>query len=168
MEQVALAISVAAVILSCLLGIRTLTLARQANAMPMLVDLFTEHRGARLSEARRFVYRYLSSADVTNGLDSLPDEARELVRELGCFYDNMGALVAHGIVDVDAVSGYLGGAIVPVWEAMMPLVEAERARRTVHYDPSRWQAYFENLYLLVKNQPPDQARKRQKRWHLRD
>ncbi|MFF0366949.1 hypothetical protein [Micromonospora sp. NPDC005087] len=166
MEQAALAISIIAVALSGLIGWRALTLARHANAVPTLVDLFAEHRGAHLSRARRFVYRELSSFDLTKGLDGLPDEAREMVRELGCFYDNLGALVAHGIVDVHAVSGYLGGSIVPVWEAMLPLVEAERATRTVHYDRERWQAYFQNLYLLVKEQPPGDARMHQSLWRL--
>jgi hypothetical protein len=65
------------------------------------------------------------------------------------------------------VSGYLGGSIVPIWETMLPLVEAERARRTVYYDPRRWQAYFENLYLLVKELPPGPARARQRLWRIR-
>jgi hypothetical protein len=122
------------------------------------------HRLLRLGIEPR--YRELADHDLEKGLDGLPAEGRELVRELGCFYDNMGALVAHGIVDIELVAGYLGGSIVPVWEAMRPLVEAERAARTVHYDATRWQAYFENLYVLVKEQTPGNVRSRQKRWRL--
>jgi hypothetical protein len=167
MEQTALAISIIAVVLSSIVGLRALRLSRQANAMPMLINLFSEHRGARLSRARRFVYRDLANLDVSQGLEGLPEEARELVRELGCFYDNMGALVAHGMVDLETVSGYLGGSIVPIWEAMLPLIRAERASRTIFYDPSRWQAYFENLYLLVRGRPPAEARRRQELWRLK-
>ena len=68
-----------------------------------------------------------------------------------------------GGVPVGAGPGVSAARRVVYRDLMLPLVEAERAIRTVHYDPSRWQAYFENLYLLVKDQSPAKARMRQRR-----
>jgi len=82
------------------------------------------------------------------------------------FYDNLGALVAHGIVDIAPVSGYLGGSVVMVREKVRPLVEAERNRRTNSTVSARWQMYFENLYCLVLENPPEEAREAQGLWRL--
>jgi hypothetical protein len=43
---------------------------------------------------------------------------------------------AHKHVDVEPVSGYLGDAIVGVWQEMEPLIHAERAFRGPTTDPA--------------------------------
>ncbi|MEU6674205.1 hypothetical protein [Streptomyces sp. NPDC046925] len=69
-------------------------------------------------------------------------------------------------MDIEPVSGYLGGSVLSVWEHMEPLVRAERARRrqSALPDPERWQAYFENLYHLVKEMPAERARAKTQLW----
>src|ERR1041384_7629454 len=104
MELAALAISIVALTTSVLLGWRALMLSRQSNTMPVLIDLFREHRSDRLASARQFVHHQLGDYDLTKGLSELPEEKQTLVRELAWFYDNLGALIAHGIVDVAPVS----------------------------------------------------------------
>ncbi|WP_162931320.1 hypothetical protein [Streptomyces sporangiiformans] len=45
---------------------------------------------------------------------------------------------------------------------------AQRTRRAQNAlpDPNRWQAYFENLYHLVRETPAEQARVRTQLWRL--
>jgi hypothetical protein len=148
------------------LGWRALRLARHSNTMPVLIDLFREHRSERLAEARKFIHNDLGECDASRGLDGLPERGQDLLRDLGWFYDNLGALVAHGVVDLDAVSGYLGGSVVASWNAVRAVVLAERAKRQGFDDPDRWQIYFENLYELVQQLPPERARSSQKLWRL--
>ena len=95
-------------------------------------------------------------------------DCRDLVRELAWFYDNLGALVAHGVIDIEPVSGYLGGSVISVWERLEPVVLAERARRAGNGmpDPNRWQEYFENLYHLVREVPADRSRAQTRLWRL--
>jgi hypothetical protein len=113
------------------------------------------------------VYQELSDFDLAAGLSALPADQRELIRELTCYYDNLGALVAHGVVDVDIVAGYLGSAIVSVWETASPLIKAERTHRNqVTYDHQRWQLYYENLYHLIRTRTPDAARAGQRLWRI--
>ena len=124
---------------------RAVRLSRHSNTMPVLIDLFKEHRGERLARARNFIHNELSDCDLSRGLDGLPSEGRELLRDHAWSYDNLGALVTHGVIDLDAVSGYLGGSVTSCWKAVRPIVLAERAQRERYDDPNRWQIYFENL-----------------------
>lgn len=64
-----------------------------------------------------------------------------------------GAMVAHQIVDLKPISRYLGGSVLDMWTALQQLVVAERYRRRVASDPSRWQRYFEYLALQGGSQP---------------
>lgn len=56
MEVFALVVSFLALLVSVATSFRQLRLARHANAVPVLVDLFREHRSERLAQAREFVY----------------------------------------------------------------------------------------------------------------
>lgn len=168
MEIAALVVSVLALGVSGAVSLRQLRLTEHANTLPVVVDLFREHRSVRLARARTFVHEELPECDLSLGLAGLPEEGRDLVRELAWYYDNLGALVAHGVVDIEPVSGYLGGSVISVWEHMEPLVAVERARRgqSALPDPNRWQEYFENLYHLVRETPAEQARARTQLWRL--
>ena len=141
-------------------------LSRQSKTMPVLIDLFREHRSERLADARYFVQHELAEYDLTKGLSELPAEKQTLTRELAWFYDNLGALVTHGIIDVSPLSGYLGVSVLAVWEKMRPLIETERIKRQDSLDPQRWQIYFENLYHLIQEMPPEKARSTQRLWRL--
>lgn len=114
-----------------------------------------------MADARRFVYRELHKHDLSLGLDGLPAEDREAVRDLMCFYDNLGAIVAYDVIDVDPVVGYIGGSVTDMWTALEPLIASERRIRQVS-DPSRWHVYFEELVNVVRAHPPVLSRVRQR------
>lgn len=148
---------------------RQSVIARQANQMPVLVDLFREHRSDTLAKTREYVRALHTDAfDPDQGLAGLPQDMQVPVRELMWFYDNLGALVAHGIIDLDPVAGYLGGSVVGCWAKLEPLVLAEREerRRNGSTDPYRWQEYFENLNALVRGHGPERARRDLRLWRL--
>ncbi|OQQ13666.1 hypothetical protein B0675_25695 [Streptomyces sp. M41(2017)] len=167
-EIAALIVSAVALLVSGVVSLRQIRLTEHANTLPVLVDMFREHRSDRLAEARQVVHEKLPGYDLSLGLAGLPDNERFLVRELAWFYDNLGALVAHGVVDIEPVSGYLGGSVITVWESLQPLVQAERSKRANNAlpDPNRWQQYFENLYHLVRATPAADARRRTQLWLL--
>lgn len=166
MALAAVIISILAVMTSVILGWKALTLARHSNTMPVLIDLFREHRSERLGDARHFVYFDLPKCDLSRGMDGLPDDKKSLVRELAWFYDNLGTLVTHGVIDIEPVSGYLGQSVLVYWERMQSLIQAERKKRQGQYDQERWQIYFENLYHLIRELPPEKARSAQRMWRL--
>jgi hypothetical protein len=166
---VALGISLVSVAAGYYFGRRQTVTARQANQMPVLVDLFREHRSETLAKTREFVRTFADDEfDLAQGLAGLPTDMQVPVRELMWFYDNLGALVSHGIIDLGPVAGYLGGSVVGCWAKLAPLVEGERdkRRRDADTDPDRWQEYFQNLDLLVRKRGPEQARRDLKLWRL--
>ena len=133
--------------------------AHDANQIPAFVDLFREHRSDRLADARTFVASVLQNYKVgERGLAALPRSRRGQVRDLLWFYDNVGALVAHGIVDCAPVSAYLGGSALLIWEKAKPLIEAERRSRESQGASAEWQLYFENLVALVEQTSPRYSR----------
>jgi hypothetical protein len=158
LEIAGLLVAVVALLVSLAGSQGQLRLARHANVVPVLVDVFREHRTQTLADARRFVYTEISNHDLSLGLQGLPEDKRESVRQLMWYYDNLGTMVAHQIIDLPPVAGYLGGNVVDMWKALRPMVEAERDIRTAASDPTRWQWYFEYLASEVSALPPDSAR----------
>lgn len=163
-EGIAIGIALTSLVVSAVLGRRSIILARHANSVTTLVDLFREHRSDYLASAREFAYTELHQYDISSGLEGLPPEKRKMVRDLAAYYNNLGALVAHGVVDIAPVSGFLGGSVLTVWEKLSPIIDVERARRSSFHDPHGWQRYFENLYLLLREQRPEQALRKQHLW----
>ena len=140
---------------------------RRANAMPVVsLDSFREHRGVRFSDARTCVFARLPQHDPSDGLDALPREDKELVRGLAWFHDNLGALVAHNVVDPKPVSACLKGlvisAVTSAREHIEPFVAVERAKRADSSDRERPQVRFGNLYLPVEESPPRRSRSAEK------
>ena len=157
--------SVFALLISIFVALRQFRLGRETNTLPVLVDLFREHRGPRLAEARAVVRQLQEDqVDLKGGLSSLPRHEREMVRELAWFYDNVGVLVAHKVVLADPIIGYLGGSVVAVWETLEPLIAEERRARSGLPDALPWQEYFEMLYKLAKGESPAMARERARGW----
>src|SRR5581483_10915979 len=72
----------------------------------------SQHRSARLTDARRMVLseETLATQDASQGFAAFDEPDRALVLDLVFFYDNLGALVVHDIVDVQLIAGYLGGS----------------------------------------------------------
>jgi hypothetical protein len=167
MAIASLVVSVVALMLAGVASELQRRASRRANNLPVLIELFREHRDPRLARARELVYRELRQADLSAGLNSIADpDERQQVLDLCWFYDNLGALVAHGVIDLDPVSGYLGGSVMEIWDIVQPMVLAERSRRSSFRDPSRWQEYFENLYHLVTKRSPATARAASPSWAL--
>ncbi|MEU3290377.1 DUF4760 domain-containing protein [Streptomyces longwoodensis] len=167
MDVAALAVSITALMATVIASLRQLRLARHANTLPAVVGLFQEHRGPQLARARHVVVNELSGRDLSEGLSAVPEKHRQLILDLCWFYDNIGALVAHGVVPLAPVSGYLGGSVIETWKVVEPMALAERRKRQQlgFRDPERWQAYYENLYHLVLQAPPDEARLDAEEWH---
>ncbi|WP_410659598.1 hypothetical protein [Amycolatopsis sp. lyj-112] len=151
MQLAALLISIMALLVSATAVRRQIRLSRHSNSMPVLVDLFREHRSDYLARARHLVVHELSGDDLRSGLNGLPQDRRLQVRDLLWFYDNLGVFVVHKLIDVPMVAGYLGGSVIDVWEKLMPLIEADRLNRAAagRADHERWLEYFEYLYNVV-------------------
>lgn len=160
MEIAAVVVSVLALCVSGTISLRALRISRHQNETRILIELFTEHRSPHLAAARVYVHEQLRQFNPAEGLEAIPADKRDMVRDLAWFYDNLGVLVHHDVVDLAPISGYLGGSVLDVWPKMRPFVLAEREKRRIAgtTDPTRWQAYFEMLHDRISKLPPEQAR----------
>ena len=149
MQLTALILSLLAFAVSLGVARQQLSLARHANSLPVLTAMFKEHRDPELADVRSFLHQAAGTADPTMGFAAFGDR-RQGVLQLAWYYDNLGALVAHDVIDVAPVAGYLGGAMLDVWRILEPFIITERASRSSSPDAGRWQQYFENLAVVVR------------------
>jgi hypothetical protein len=89
MQLAALGISILALLVSVAAVRRQIQLSQHSNSIPVLVDLFREHRSDYLAKARSLVIYQLSDSDLGSGLAGLPEDQRRQVRDLIWFYDNL-------------------------------------------------------------------------------
>jgi hypothetical protein len=144
--------------------------ATKASRLPATVDLFREYRSYEMVNARRILHQKLTDSDSNLGITHLPPETREAAERVAFYLDNVGALVAHKLVQRSLAAGFLGVSAKGHGEALSPYVFRERANRgTVYLN------YFEYLAAEmekvqieqgVKNLTPwiDDGRPRARRW----
>jgi hypothetical protein len=158
----AVVISILSLVAAILTAGRQALLAQRANDASALVELFREYRSQPLASARRDVRDHVKEWEPAKGVEGLPQDVKGLL----WFFDNLGVLVAHGVVESGPVIGWLGGSAVVVWDLLEPFIVAERASRSRGLDPNRYQEYFENLVMLIRKTPPEEARGLDKLWRL--
>ncbi|MGW4676808.1 DUF4760 domain-containing protein [Streptomyces sp. NPDC004324] len=126
----ALAVSLAALIISALLTVEQLRSTQRANTLAMIFDGFRETRTPAFRKSVEYVLYQLRDdfPDPVSYLE-LPEEPKEHVRQVAFFYDELGKLVVHGAVDRDLIIGSYGLSIHRAWVAIAPYVYREREIR---------------------------------------
>lgn len=137
----ALAVPLTALIISIPLALRQLRLISGGNHLPVVLEAFKETRSAAWFEAQEYVLTELAKEHESDcGHRGLPEQARTHANTIGLFYDDLGKLVAHGMIDQSLIIGAYGTNIVRLWDALAPYVYTERRQHGLHF----W-IYFEDL-----------------------
>lgn len=147
----ALAISVTALTMTALLTMRQIRVASGANHLPVILNAFREIRSGGWFEAEDYILRRLAqehSADC--GWRGLPPSTRAQVTTIGLYFDDLGKLVAHEVIDQRLVIGAHGTIIVRLWDVLAPYVYAERQSQGNYF----W-VYFEDLAARTAETHPD-------------
>jgi hypothetical protein len=135
------------------LTLRQIRLARGANHLPVVLDAFLHSRSAAWLEAEDYVLTKLTDEHAADGgCRGLPLPARTHAFTIGLFYDDLGKLVAHGMIDQSLVIGSYGTPIVRLWDALAPYVYGERQTHTQGF----W-VYFEDLAVRTAETPPSRV-----------
>lgn len=129
LNVVAVAASLAALTISSILAVRQHRTARNANQLPVVVELLREIRSSETYGKELFLQEELPKQDPSLGFSKLPEPLRSYAYEVGGYYLMLGYLVLLEILDERL-------AILPVhyraaetWRAMKPFVEGERSLR---------------------------------------
>jgi hypothetical protein len=147
----ALAISLTALVISILLTLRQIRVASGGVHLPVVLQAFNHSRSPEWFEAQEYVLTSLAHEhQADHGWRGLPDQARTHANTIGLFYDDLGKLVAHGMVDQRLVIGSYGTNIVGLWDALAPYVYTERRKHALHF----W-IYFEDLAARTASTHPE-------------
>jgi hypothetical protein len=154
---VSFVIAIAAVIVSALtvivVGLQVAE-ARKANALPATIDLFREYRSTEMEKARQLLAERLPALNPASGMRGLPDDVAVAAFQVSQYLDNLGVLVARGLLAPDLAAGFLGDSVLRMWGVLAPFIVRERELRT----PPHYQHYFEHLTATVQRVDPTRAR----------
>ncbi|WP_131803738.1 hypothetical protein [Pseudofrankia sp. BMG5.36] len=152
----AVVISLAALLASVLTARQQSRFSHGANIIPIIVEAFRETRQPEFTEARLYIYGRLSlEHDPASGILALPPDIVQYIQLVGIFYDDLGKLVAHKIIDGDLVIGSYGTGVTQTWAVLKPYIENERVRcRTNTF------VYFEDLAIRISEREPADVYKR--------
>ncbi|MET9151706.1 hypothetical protein ABZX82_10620 [Streptomyces griseoflavus] len=144
----ALVISVVSLVASSVVSARQLQLAHNSNLLPVVVELFRETRQPHFSRAIEYISLELAREHSPEfGYRRLPEEPLRHVRCVSLFYDDVGKLVAHGVVDERLIIGSYGPNIVNMWSVLAPYIYRERELTT------KAMIYFEDLAYRARARP---------------
>ncbi|WP_159074185.1 DUF4760 domain-containing protein [Streptomyces dioscori] len=147
LNLLALTVSGGAFLTSALAARRQLKLANDSNVLPVIIDAFKETRTPEFFRSMEYIRDELRDNHPTEeGYRNLPEEIKDHIRRVGLFYDDIGKLVAHNVVDEELVLGAYGRAILRTWDKLAPFVYSERER---HRNLTMF--YFEDLAWRAKN-----------------
>jgi hypothetical protein len=149
LNLLALAVSIGALATSAVTSLRQLRLAHNSNVLPIIIEMFKETRTVDFLRAVEYIRSELAAQHApTDGYRHLPVEPRDHIRRVGQFYDDIGKLVAHGVVDERLVLGSYSVNVQRMWEALAPYVYNERARHG-----TLTMTYFEDLAARARLTP---------------
>ncbi|MEU4562734.1 hypothetical protein AB0F72_30520 [Actinoplanes sp. NPDC023936] len=145
---ISIAISVVSLIVSGTLALRQTRTTMDGYALPVVLQVFSRFRTQEFFDAQQFIFDKLPRQPVQPYTD-LPLEVRSQLRMVGGLYDDLGKLVAHGIVKEELIIGSNGSQARRIWEAIEPFVRAERDKR----NSNLW-IYLEDLAYRTTRKPP--------------
>ncbi|EIV92633.1 DUF4760 domain-containing protein [Frankia sp. QA3] len=139
-----IALSITALILSFLavvVSVRQARYARQANHLPLAVDIIQWYRTPDFQDSYACVRDELGSHSPSQGLAGLPEPVRKKSLDVAYFFNSIACLVKYGVVDEKFVMAIQHFAILNSWEALRPYIMAERDRER----PIGYFRFFEHL-----------------------
>jgi hypothetical protein len=153
-----LVVSLLALLVSAGVAIRQLARMRHSNMLPVALDLFREFRTPEFRDHMRYLQEELweQCPPGAAGIVDLSDEARAHLAPVSGYFNNMGVLVANGVVDAQLVQSFMGASILGSWWRVAPYAEVERRRR----DDPNFALFFEHLAALCLRTPPAELNRR--------
>ena len=83
-----------------------------------------------------------------------PNDVAIAAIQVSLYLDNVGVLVARGLLAPELAAGFLGDSVLRMWRVLSPFIVRERELRT----PPHYQHYFEHLAATVQQVDPTRAR----------
>lgn len=154
LNLIAVAVAFIALAGSVIFAIRQIAIMRQANQMPVFVDLIQEYRSADFQHAEHYVIDNLAKERALNdGVAALSPNAKYCVTAVLSFFGTVGSLIAYGILQEDIAVSTLGFRADKLWVELEPFIAKER---DVLGD-NDFAKFFEDFVCRVRaNWPPEE------------
>jgi hypothetical protein len=150
---VSLIVSVGSAVIALTALVLSVRQTRRQNLLPIALDIFRESRTKEWFLARDWVVTHLRAEhSPDNGVSGLPEPARERVRRVVFFYDNLGVFVAYKVIGEDLAIGFHGVGLAEAWKTLEPYIRRERAMRKMRYA-----AFYEDLVGRFQTRPPGEV-----------
>jgi hypothetical protein len=144
MDKVSLAISVGSLltaVAAAFFARHQLVAARQANSMPVFLQLAQEFRQKEFWEHERYILDDLSNeCSPEDGYSRLPAHAKYHFHVIASFYSSFALLVRFRLVSTELASASFGYRINQAWREMEPFIRHER-----ELAGRRYAGFFEDL-----------------------
>jgi hypothetical protein len=151
--DVSLIVSLGSAVIALMALILSVRQTRRQNLLPIALDIFRESRTTEWFEARDWVVtRLRTEHSPDNGVSGLPEPARERVRRVVFFYDNLGVFVAFKVIGQDLAIGFHGVGLTEAWQVLEPYIRRERAIRRMRYA-----VFYEDLVGRFRSRPPGEV-----------
>ena len=125
----AIVISLLALAVSSYLARRQSLAARQANQIPVFIDLFKEARTPDFRNQERSLWEDLKNHDSAKGFSGLPKELRADAEIVCFYYSTVAYCISIGVVEHDMAIIPIHYRLLKTWSAVHPFVIAERKIR---------------------------------------
>ncbi|MER5468294.1 hypothetical protein ABZX90_16835 [Streptomyces sp. NPDC002935] len=125
----AISISIAALVAAVWFARQQVRIAREANHLPVLVELLGQFRSVELNDHYLYVCTKLHEEhppELGQGISGLPLHAKEAVYDVAYFLQTFAGMTSMGITSEEQVVALLHTRVPQVWNAIAPYVEKER------------------------------------------
>jgi hypothetical protein len=126
----------------------------RSNSLPVLAAAFEQYRSPAFRSEVDYLMRNVPAEVPAEGFGALPVEWRDNAYRVCYFFDHLGILVAHRMVDERVVVGAFATQAIQVWHVAEPFIRAERRHRADNYSPYAspgFLEYYEHLVQRVIN-----------------
>jgi hypothetical protein len=152
----ALVISIGALATAIITSLRQMRIMQGGNTLPTILEGFERSRSEDFRTARIYIAeRLLLENNPEVGVSGLPLPARDYVQLIGGFFDDLGKLVAQGVIDEEVIIGAYAPVIEETWQRISYFAYGSRGACN-----SDTYVYFENLAALVRKRPPGEVYKK--------
>ena len=129
---IAVLASIAAVLSSVFLATQALRYSRNANHMPVIIELFKEHRSRKFVAKEQFIWQEMPR-NPAEGFVGLPEKVRSRTTDVALFYLMISYLSEYKIADQEMLALQVQYRLLKTWQAIEPHVREERALRGGEY-----------------------------------
>lgn len=140
-----------ALVVSAYTNARSVRATRASQSLGAIKDVFVQRHKPEFVAALNAVRdpNFVRGTDSADGYRGLPKAKQNYANQVTNFYDDLGKLVAHGVVEEELILGAYGSSTLWAWQVLEPYIKAQRSINGTNFN-----IYFEDLALRVKRRPP--------------